>query len=354
MIVAGGYDPSGDPINIAAYDPTATKGRGIFIVDVKTGEVIAQQVFDPTAPLGDPNAEMLYAIPSSPGVFDLDFDGFADVIYVGDLGGNLWKWVIEPIGYDRVNGAGSPDDQPSWTFRKLFSAPIQTTSKGDFDHYKSFFFPPVATFKGGQLWLAFASGERANLAYEGTLDSKGDVDVGAPEDNNRFYALKDDDPLETLAISQTKADESLMLELDQSKPDICADASSYRGYYFIGEEGEKFIVNLELFLGYVFVGSFFPTDLAGGDVCSVRGQAFLSVFRIDCGEGFFDNGGDPEKKISLGAGLPTDPRVTVGNDDGSGGGNRVIINRQDGAIVNFEAPPGFSTFGMFYWREVHQ
>jgi hypothetical protein len=301
---------------------------------------------------------MLYAIASSPGVFDLDFDGFADTIVVGDLGGNLWKWVIHPIGDDRVNGSGSPDDQPNWTFRKLFSAPLITIPKGDYLHYKSFFFPPIATFKGGQLWYGFASGERANLAFEGVLD-KGEPVPGSPEDNNRFYAMKDMDPLEEGAIPQTTVDESLMLELDQSKADICADISAYSGYYYIGADGEKFIVNLEIFLGYVFVGSFLAEDLATQtNVCGVRGQSFLSVFRIDCGEGLFKDSktGDPEKTISLGAGLPTDPRVSVGNsnDATGGGGNRVIINRQDGGIVNVEAPPGFSTFGMFYWRELHQ
>jgi Tfp pilus tip-associated adhesin PilY1 len=295
---------------------------------------------------------MVYAIPSSPGVFDLDFDGFADVIHVGDLGGNLWKWVIHPIGNDPVNGAGSPDVQPSWTFRKLFEAPIATPFKGTFDHYKSFFFPPAATYKGGQLWLAFASGERANLAFEGVLDSSGNI-VGGPEDNNRFYALKDDDPLEELAIKQTLADESQMLALDQSQPDICADPSAYRGYYFVADEAEKFIVNLELFFGYVFVGSYFPIE--NPNPCEPRGQAFLSVFRIDCGEGLFtDASGDPEKTVSVGAGLPSDPRVSIGNGDGGGGGNRVIISTQGGGLMNIEAPPGFSTFGMFYWRELHQ
>ena len=34
--------------------------------------------------------------------------------------------------------------------------------------------------------------------------------------------------------------------------------------------------------------------------------------------------------------------------------NRVIINKQGGELVSYEAPQGFSTHGMFYWREVSQ
>jgi len=113
MVVTGGYAESGDP-NHLAYSSSATAGRGIFIVDIKTGEVLAQQHFDPTASPGDPRRSMLYAMPSSPAVFDIDQDGYADAIYVGDLGGNVWKWVIRDVGADRVNGTGSPDDQPKW------------------------------------------------------------------------------------------------------------------------------------------------------------------------------------------------------------------------------------------------
>ena len=40
-------------------------------------------------------------------MLDLDGDGFADVIYVGDLGGNVWKWVIHDLGEDRVNDDSS-------------------------------------------------------------------------------------------------------------------------------------------------------------------------------------------------------------------------------------------------------
>ncbi len=51
-------------------------------------------------PASGPNgpAEMVYSIPSTPGVVDVDFDGFADVVYVGDAGGQLWKWDVSSVG----------------------------------------------------------------------------------------------------------------------------------------------------------------------------------------------------------------------------------------------------------------
>jgi type IV pilus assembly protein PilY1 len=346
MIVTGGYHPSGDPNNSASYDATATEGRGIFIVDVTTGQVLAQKVFDSTST--GPEQDMLYAFASTPAVYDFDFDGFADSIVVGDLGGNLWKWVINPIGEDRVNDGGSPTSQPAWAFRKLFQAPITTTADTTAYHYQSFFFPPAATFKNGTLWLAFGSGERANPNFEGLPDTNGDP-INSDVDNNRFYALKDYDPLEVAAVPQTIGSESDLADLSSTA--ACSDVSGFRGYYFIGGEGEKFVTSIEIFLGYVFVGAFTPKEPV--DLCDLGGESSLYVFRIHCGEGFFtDAASNPDRGMSLGEGLPTDPRITVGNDGDST--NRVIINKQGGEIINFEAPPGYSGYGMWYWREVTQ
>ena len=69
----------------------SAEGRGIYIVDITTGEVLAKKVFTATdsfvngAQIGFD--EMRYAFASAPVVFDLDYDGFADVVYIGDLGG---------------------------------------------------------------------------------------------------------------------------------------------------------------------------------------------------------------------------------------------------------------------------
>ncbi|MEZ4291686.1 MAG: hypothetical protein R3E53_14570 [Myxococcota bacterium] len=46
----------------------------------------------------DAQADMDYAVSSTPAVLDLNYDGFADIVYVGDLGGQVFKWVIRDIG----------------------------------------------------------------------------------------------------------------------------------------------------------------------------------------------------------------------------------------------------------------
>ena len=101
--------------------------------------------------------------------------------------------------------------------------------------------------------------------------------------------------------------------LDLSATQACSDVTGYRGYYFIGAEGEEFVTEIEIFLGYVFVGGFIPTEPK--DPCDAFGSSSLYAFRIHCGEGFFtDATSKPQRSVQLGPGLPTNPRVTVGND----------------------------------------
>jgi type IV pilus assembly protein PilY1 len=350
-IFAAGYDPAGDPNAHSSYDVESLAGRALVMLDVKTGEILGMKKFDPagTTSLTDPSVysydpaqpeqSMHYAIASTPAVYDLDFDGFADVVYAGDLGGNVWKWVIESIGIDPVNGSTTDTSQPNWPLRKWFSAPIYDS--GTNKYFKSFFFAPSATFKSGTLWLAFGSGERTNLQFEGF--------TGTSDENNRFYAIQDLDPLEKLATPQPVQGESTLMNL--TGDGSCAELSAYSGFYMMGDDGEKFVTQSDIFFYYLFVGSFVPeTPL---DPCDAGGKSYLYAFKVYCGEGLFtDASGDPEPRVDLGEGLPTDPRITICPDPR---GNRVIVNKQEGDLENFEAPPGFgSGVGQFYWRELSQ
>jgi type IV pilus assembly protein PilY1 len=282
---------------------------------------------------------MCFSIPSTPAVYDADGDGYADVLYVGDLGGNLWKWVLkEPL---KLSDATTPSDaDASWPFRKAFSAPVYNDGTNDF--YKSIYFPPAGTRKNGKIWLAFGTGERHDLLYMS--------DPNTTEDNNRFYVLEETDlwdaSVDPLSPPAALGESDLV---DLTSTNTCGDLSGKSGYFVVGEEGEKWVTNVEIFVGYVIVNSYVPQPST--DPCEIGGVAYLWAFRVECGEGLFTDGsGGPVRNLDIGAGLPTDPRVTVGA--GGDGTNRLIISKQGGDIINLEAPPGFPGSGMFYWREL--
>ncbi len=62
-----------------------TRGKGFFVVELATGNILWSYT---TAD----NSDLAYAMPGTPTMIDSDNDGFIDVAYIGDLGGNLWRF----------------------------------------------------------------------------------------------------------------------------------------------------------------------------------------------------------------------------------------------------------------------
>jgi len=381
-----GYSPKSDPNDDVNYDVEATEGRAIVILDLKTGQVLAEKKFDAggtssaTNPAAyaysslNPEQAMHYSFAASPGVYDLDFDGYADVVYIPDLGGNVWKWVIKGIGQDPINGAGSVT-QPNWPFRKMFAAPTHFEAGPPAKtYYKSMFFTPSATLKSGNLWLVVGTGERMNLEFEGL--------AGTSDENNRLYNLIDGDPLDAWSPTAVTV-ESDLTELPSYTG--CADLSGYGGYFFIADEAEKFVTHTDIFSFIVLAASYIP--MASADPCVSGGSAKLYAYSIYCGEGVFvepGSGGISSISVELGSGMPTSPQITISSGGYAGSPtdpnpNKVIINNQDGEVVvpgsgdldgdgspdcpgascpcpswpnDCPLPQSGGDVGQFYWREL--
>ncbi|MCZ6824213.1 MAG: PilC/PilY family type IV pilus protein, partial [Gemmatimonadetes bacterium] len=330
-IVTGGYDPTGNPNDSANYDINGTRGRAIYILDAKTGEVLAEKKFDSGA--ADAQQYMMSAIPSTPAVYDIDFDGYADLIYVGDLQGNLFKWVIHEIGEDRVNDGSGVRTQPNWTFRRFFVAPIEKVGPDSF--FKSFFFPPAGALLRGKLYLAVGTGERADISYEG---------IDAKDENNRFYVMSDLDPGEIKVPPFADLTEADLTDVTGIET---ATVVANRGFYFIARDGEKFVTNTEIFSSVVIAASFTPTNT--GEPCTARGEATLYAFHLLTGEGYFRDAADnPVRDLAIGAGLPSDPKTSVGPD---GKDNRVIIETSGTDIMSFEGDDIKLEASGVYWRQ---
>ncbi len=358
-IFGAGYDPSSDP-NTTSYDATADaatsrKGRGVFMVDIKTGAVLAAHFYhhndaDPT--LGNAaggHSAMQYGFASTPAVIDSDFDGFADIVYIGDLGGNLWKWVIRDPALDSINPMlPGPSDrtvnksQSAWPFGKMFTAPSATISGTDY--YKSFFFPPAVTIYGGDLWLAVGTGERANPSFGG-------ADPLDDSENNRFYSFEDPDQFGLPDMNTYRGGSGPLEILESDLTDITnvsgAASFSTMGYYLVSPEGEKFVTEVDIIGFYVFAGAFTPNG--SGDPCDSGGTATLYIFKVNSGEGFFPgntNAAD-KRRLSLGNGVPTTSRLSLGDDAD------IYVMTSENEVKKPPAPPlPNAGQGIFYWREL--
>ena len=95
---AGGYDENqdtGSAFDAIASPALATKGRAIYMVNAKTGALLWRAAYDSASSESESELnlpEMTYAIPSDLRVLDVNADGYADRIYVGDLGGQIWRF----------------------------------------------------------------------------------------------------------------------------------------------------------------------------------------------------------------------------------------------------------------------
>jgi type IV pilus assembly protein PilY1 len=340
-IVTGGYDKTSDPNpeevsgSVSTYNAASNKGRGIYIIDLRTGGVIAEKKFG-AAVAPDPQAGMLFSVVSTPAVLDLNFDGVADVIYVGDMGGNVWKWVIHNPGEDRIYDGSGVRSQPvaQWPFKKFFTAAPATI--GTVTYYKNFMFPPAAALEKGLLYIGFGSGERRNLTFGG--------DVVATTENNRFYVMIDSDPYEVASPALATITEADLTDFSAS---AAAQSFANKGFYITVADGEKFVTHVEIFNGDVIAATFVPTTTA--DPCSSRGDGTLYVFDLQTGQGYFDDGsGGSQRWVSLGPGLPTDPKVSIGV---GGKDNKIIIEKSGSDIEIIDEDNLDLNGATLYWRE---
>jgi hypothetical protein len=335
-IFGGGYQQAADPNHLLfaddAGDPTwSPAGRAIFMVALDTGELLDSVEYDASGATGP--SEMLYALPSAPAVLDSDGDGFADVAYVGDIGGQMWKWDLSAVGAN-TSGDARIDNWPAGVFFR--SAP--TTLSGGETRYRSMFFPPSAAFVRGKLTLAFGTGEREDLHDEGDP---------LADDNNRFYVVEDAFPTGTGAFPGALTEASLTDVTSTDQDGNLAD----KGFFFKVADGEKFVTDATIFAGKVIVASYSPSS--GADLCETAGgQAFLYIVDVATAQGFFAEDGEPpseDRRTVIGGGLPSSPKVSVAPDPED---DRIYIKTSTGQVLVIDAPPRPETPGsLIYWRQ---
>jgi type IV pilus assembly protein PilY1 len=127
VALTGGYDDSQDN---RGYRIDGA-GNAVFLVDLLTGE----RLWSAGPPGAGHDLElpaMTNSIPAAPRVIDLTRDGLADRMYVGDMGGRLWRFDIvngnEPAdlvsaGVLASLGAADLADPPASAVRRFYNTP---------------------------------------------------------------------------------------------------------------------------------------------------------------------------------------------------------------------------------------
>jgi type IV pilus assembly protein PilY1 len=334
-IFGGGYETTADP-NHADFAATSgdvgwnSRGKAIYMVDLATGTVLAKIEYDSVT-----NPDMIYALPSRPAVLDTNFDGFADLVYIGDVGGQMWKWDISEFGEDNVGSDGVIDN---WNYGIFFTS--DPASDGTLTHYRSFFYPPAASFVRNRLHLSFATGEREQLEYEGAAGF---------DENNRVYVVKDIYPTGALAFTNSWDENNVtditLLEYDNNPND--------QGYFFVADDGEKFVSDLIVFAGHLIFVSF-DIDSGNPDPCAaLDGTSRLYVIRLNSGKGYFTAGSPitpmEERYVDMGGGVASTPRISIAPDPDD---DKMYIKTSKGRVITIEPPPRpGSGSSVIYWKQ---
>jgi type IV pilus assembly protein PilY1 len=329
-IFGAGYLEQGDPSATGFLsDPNAPSweddSKGIFVVSLKDGQVLARVSYEPGT---GPTAQMRYSLPSEPAVLDLNFDGFADVVYIGDTGGQLWKWDLSATGVRDMTGRVPTS---VWPVNRFFVAPPALNG-----HRRSFFFPPTASFVGGKLVLALGTGERTKPDYRTTGG-----------DENRYYVIQDRTPTGTgafvgLPLTETNLTPLAANGVDTNPLDF--------GYYVIADRDEKYLGDSLVFSGFVITTSYVPKPPNPAAPCDGGGEGRLYIFSLGNGAGFFaasEPGLIDSRRVTLGAGMPSSASITVSGNEAQVGVQMTDMSRKGRKAP----PPDNAPVDVIYWQQ---
>lgn len=287
LVVGGGYSPD-DHDKHKPLSSGDSMGNMVYFINAKTGERIWSAGGRGDAMLQVP--EMKWAVPGSVAVVDINFDGVADHMYFGDLGGQVFRVDIKPDGKHQVVRIASVPG-PTATPRRFYEAPA------------------VAFVKANgvdELYVAIGSGYRAH-----PLDEK------TPE---AIFVIRDDSALNAKSV-QLATIANLTNVTAGGLPSV-----EQRGWYYTFDRaGEKVLASPVIYDGRLLFTTYSPLpDEAQVDPCTVTyGRSFLhSVNLLSARPAALSRELDPpaERSQQLGQSTPPPTPTLIVDEDG-----RVVV-----------------------------
>jgi type IV pilus assembly protein PilY1 len=282
-------DETGTPVFFVGggYTPDNSAGKAILAIKVSDGNVLAKFENDSTGISG-----MDYAIPSAVTVVDEDDNGFADKVYVGDVGGQLWR--IGKFTDEEDNPLPFPESDENvtdWKAHILFFAGIP----GETPRVRRFFYPPSVTLEKDYDLLFAGTGDAEDACNRNSLD--------------RIYAIKDasgSDTLTELDLVDITTQPYRVPDLDDETADVDRNGFVDQGWYLPLAPGEKVLAKGLVFNKVYYVTSFTPNPSGG--------TATLYALNYKTGESaFFETTfpHNPRGGVEIGTSIPSTPVVAV-------------------------------------------
>jgi len=249
------------------------------------------------------NADMNYSFPSAVTVVDADSNGFVDKIYIGDLGGQMWRFG------KFTDGAGSPlafpdadENISNWTGEILFQAPDYVVDSTTYK--RKFFYPPAVTLERGYDLIFLGTGDRQDSCRTNSSDV-----IYCVKDTHTAPAILGDPVLglpDLVNVSDTAATPP---KLDSSTGDVDGNLETDQGWYIQLAAGEKILSEGFVYCKTYYITTFMPNT----DPCLPGGAGKLYALSYKTGEAAldFDQDGDKERSLPIGGGIPSKPVMVI-------------------------------------------
>ena len=314
LIFGAGYDTNkdsndADNANVKTEDEV---GRGIYIVNAKTGEKVWI-----LAPKGDASKDTefkgKYSIAADVTLLDSNYDGYTDRIYAADTGGGIWRIDISDEGkfsHFQLADLGSDAD------RRFFYKPVVARTM----------FSKVTITDDGVVTrldtpydaIVIGSGNRSNPNGAGTADElfmiRDENTVTQSFTDKEPAAIKpanlmdmNDDPFES-ALSNKAGFIELEAEL----------GGKFGGWRYRLAAGEKSLAAPTVVGGVAYFTSFTPTlESSIKNQCSLSGGGgSLYAFHLHYGTKVYD-----KLKFDTGNEVPDTPQLYFGSSCADSDGN---------------------------------
>jgi Tfp pilus tip-associated adhesin PilY1 len=250
--------------NCAGTTTCDTRGKGFFAVDLSNGTILWQYTH------GD-NENMNYDLAGDAALVDYDGDGFLDTAYIGDIGGNVWRFKF------CLAGNGISCNTSSWSGALLLAN--ATPASGN----KAIYTSPVVTFDTNfNLWVYVGTGNK--------------TDPTGNSGTERLMAIKDSDRSTTYWLSN----------LTNISLTTYTDSSSGHGWYMnLHGTGEKILNPPVIHDKKIYFSTYIPATAS--TTCALTGTADLYIIDYLTGAGLYSGG---VRSAGIGTGIPSSPVIS--------------------------------------------
>jgi Tfp pilus tip-associated adhesin PilY1 len=341
------------------YSSDNSKGKTVLAINVEDGTLVKQFATGMSSPF-----------PSSVSAIDEDGNGYVDKLYVGDLGGQMWRFsnfiditngstLTFPDCNEIINHAGYP-----WTGQVFF--------KTDDNNSRKFFYPPSVTLEKGYDLVFMGTGDRENACCNTTTvacsSSEPDILCAVKDTHSSSTIIGEEDIAGTLYPKElVDVTDPADTPPDLSDPTSNVDGgngASYldKGWYIrLVDDSGNAVGEKALETGTVFYKNFYITTFTPNDEpCVPGGEGKLYALSYLTGGAAidFDDDGSNDRSLTIGGGIPSKP-VMIIRDSGTqllisvGSTNPDADSEDVGAgVLNIDPVVPEINFFYLWWREL--